>query len=111
MTLVLLSLIIAFVLTVWFETNALYEYAVLFNWVNKIQLLRDYDMYRDSDGNSNLQQYLADTHDFFLVRLVTCPTCFATWLGILSIPISGWAFFAVAFSGLFLYNCNRAIIR
>jgi len=72
MTLVLLSLTIAFVLTVWFETNALYEYAVLFNWVNKIQLLRDYDMYRDSDGNSNLQQYLADTHDFFLVRLVTC---------------------------------------
>ena len=67
------SLMIAFALVVWFETNAFVEYARLFGF--------KLEKYKKSEELGILfVDWLPIKRDSFLVRLITCPICLATWL-------------------------------
>ena len=77
----LVSLAIAFILIIWFETNAIVEYARLFG-----VSLEGYK--KSEEMGLSFVDWLSIKYDNFLVRLISCPVCLSTWLS-----IGGWYFF------------------
>jgi len=71
----LISLAITFILIIWFETNAVVEYARVFG-----ASLEGYK--KSEEMGLSLVDWLSIKYDNFLVRLITCPICLATWLSI-----------------------------
>ena len=78
-----LNLVVA--LYIWFDADAVVEWAKLF----RIKFLK----YREYDENKKkpLPMLAAQTYpeflaynynDYFLIRLITCPVCFTVWLNI-----------------------------
>jgi len=103
MTLVLSSLTIAMILTVWFKTDVVAEYAKILG-VSSIPVIKSFLEVRKEVPTLSFVDFLSEHYDSFFTRLVTCPICTSTWLGlasILFIPIS--QAIPSAFLGLFLY--------
>lgn len=77
----LAALFLAFVLFVWFDTDAVVEYAQLFDlgWIHPA--LENYLQVKKQGSPQSFLDYLAANHDCFTVRLITCPKCSSTWLG------------------------------
>jgi hypothetical protein len=92
-TILFTSSIIALILLVWFKTEAWLEYTRLFR-LNFLSFYKDFDMKQSEDASLTYHMYLRRYHNRFLVRLITCPICLATWLGILA--------GLVIFSGFFI---------
>lgn len=66
-------------LVVWFRTEATLEYAKLFR-LNKWFKLEDWELAK-TPGYS-YQDFLLEYHNNFFTRLVCCPICVSTWLGL-----------------------------
>jgi hypothetical protein len=78
---------IVFIMYVWFETTALYDYSKLLN----IKFL--YQGYDKAPLNLTYTQYLYIERNtiaknskllYFFIKLITCPICTCTWLSIFS---------------------------
>ena len=69
----LISLAITFILIAWFETNVVVEYARVFG-----ASLEGYK--KSEEMGLSFVDWLSIKYDNFLVRLITCPICLATWL-------------------------------
>ena len=74
--------LIALILLIWFRTDAWLEYTTLFK-LNMISHYKDYCLKYKEDVSLKYLHYLRRDHNCFFVRLITCPICFATWLGII----------------------------
>jgi len=104
-TVILASLVLAHILVVWFSTDAFVEYSTLFGWDERCKVKQYLETKEDNPWS--YPEFLAELYqEYFLVRLVTCPVCLATWL---AVPISfftGYLFVfpAVAFLGLLFYR-------
>jgi hypothetical protein len=73
---------ITFILLIWFRTNAWVEYTKLL----RLNFLSKYKEYEIATTNEPLLEYHTFLHRYyncFLTRLLTCPICFSTWLGII----------------------------
>jgi len=72
---------VALVLTVWFKTDALLEYAELLGCTD-LFYIDDYLELSKDNPNFSYHEFLIEYHNCFFVRLITCPICLATWAGI-----------------------------
>jgi hypothetical protein len=72
------SLVVSFMLIIWNETNAFAEYLKLFGF--------NLDDYKGQEEVGVLYvDYLASKYpNSFIVKLLACPICLATWLSIFS---------------------------
>jgi hypothetical protein len=75
--------LISVLLIIWFRTDAWLEYCRLFR-LNRISFYKDFDAKRYEDVSLTYRLYLRRDHDCFFVRLITCPICLTTWLGIIA---------------------------
>jgi hypothetical protein len=73
---------IALVLVIWFRTDAWLEYTKLLR-LNFLSDYKGYEVAKHEDAILTYINFLRQKHDCFLVRLITCPICFAVWWGLI----------------------------
>ena len=104
---VLNSLAIAFILIIWFETNAFVEYARMFG--------ARLEGYKKLEGTGMLfVDWLPIKYDNFLVRLITCPVCLATWLSIIGAYFfckNVYSFFIMFYVSLMAYFLFKTLMK
>lgn len=120
--LLLLPLFFAFVLTVWFDTDAFIEYSNLLKI--RIPVVKRYNQIIKTGISISFIDYLVQFENSFLTRLVTCPICLSAWFGIVSIlPVMIVSFLfsslfgifgllycaAIPYLTLFLYKLNKKL--
>lgn len=66
-----------------FKTEVWVEYCKLFR-LDYISKYKDYEFKKLNDISLDYIQYLRQYHDCFGIRLITCPICLGTWLGIIA---------------------------
>lgn len=79
---------------IWFETDALVEYAKLFGLKKAFRIDR-WESHRDMNPKIGYFDYLRMKHSSFAIRLLTCPPCLLVWIssllaifsGILAMPV------------------------
>ena len=105
--LITISLVIAFALVIWFKTDAIYEYGVLFNLNQKYQWLNDYHTLKKDNEITEpllLNKFISEQyHQYFIVRLLSCPICSAFWLSLVFVVFFGFEAFASGFLSLLWY--------
>lgn len=103
------SLMVSYALVVWFKTNAFVEYLSLFR-LSRLFHIEDYKAVVAGGYEGSYVEFLREYyHDYFIVRLVTCPICLGFWL---SLPL---AFISPQFVlmlplGLFFYALFNKLI-
>ncbi len=104
MNVVWVALVASFLLLVWLNTNAFVEYITLLRYRNLFKL-EEYEKLRDEGYPDNYISFLREYYkDYFWVRLLSCPICVSTWIGILySLCFGIYPGFAVAPLTLFFY--------
>lgn len=77
----LFALFLAFILIIWFETEAVAEYATLFDlyWIHPS--VESFLRIRNQGSPQTYIEHISQAYDCFFVRLITCPKCLSTWLG------------------------------
>lgn len=76
--------ILAFILVVWFETNAFAEYTDLFGVYKFVRHLKTYKTSREQGSPITYQEYIQLYHNNFFTRLITCEVCLTTWICIIA---------------------------
>lgn len=99
-------------LVVWFDTEALVEYAKLFRLEGLFDS-KDYEDGRLKGKWSDYPEFLRISSPSFLTRLISCPICAGFWLSIFLGVIAGkWHFFAFYFvSSLILYLLIKKLFQ
>lgn len=76
------SLIVTFILVVWFKSNAFCEYMEFLRLSNHF-LINDYFKERKKIVSSlHYTDYILLKKNCFFIRLITCPLCLGIWLNI-----------------------------
>jgi hypothetical protein len=92
---------------VWLKTNAFYEY---FFWL-PCKFLLKYEHFRQRE-NLSLVEYLNVSSSSFLVRLITCPSCFILWLSIICGGIVDYTLIPCVYALsllIFVFICDKKI--
>ena len=78
---------ISLTLLIWFKTSAFVEYMRLFrmDWLFHIKA------YLGMDTTLSYPEFLKEFYDSFITRLLSCPVCTGTWLGLLLSTVIGFA--------------------
>lgn len=96
--------LIALILLIWFRTDGVLEYCRVFK-LDAISFYKDFDVKYKEDVSLTYLHYLRMYHNCFFVRLITCPICLSTWIGILLGLLSPVIFIPVYIvGGLLLYT-------
>ena len=96
MDLLYCSLTICTFVLLWFETQAFIEYTDLLrrflpNWFTEFFFLTDYQRAMQDGTKIDYLDFVAGNFsDTFRGRLITCPLCTATWVGIMLIVAYGF---------------------
>lgn len=94
------SFLIAFILLLLYKTNVIVEYLELFG-----VKLKDFEAKRLMFGpDYTIFEYLVSKYPCFLTRLLACPICLSTWLGMGAFffyPV--YKYFMITFCGIFIY--------
>ena len=101
------SLAIAFILIIWFDTNAFVEYARIFG-----VKLKDYEKLEAT--GMLFVDWLPIKYDNFLARLITCPICLATWLAIIAAYFfckNVYSFFIMFYMSLMAYFLFKILMK
>ena len=104
-------LAVCFILIIWFETNAVYEYCRAFGLG---RFFKGYTGFVETTAPSTtLVEYLMIKRDCFFVRLISCPICLSVWMSVVVAIIysSGWVFFVNFYLSLILYFLFKALMR
>lgn len=70
---------IAFLMFVWFETDAFVEYSKLFG-LSRFFKIDDWEKYREINPRIGYLGYLRIKHSSFFVKLIGCRHCLCVWL-------------------------------
>ena len=70
---------IAFLMFVWFETDAFVEYSKLFR-LSRFFKIDDWEKYREINTRIDYLGYLRIKHCSFFVKLISCKHCLCVWL-------------------------------
>ena len=103
----------AFLLFIWFETNAITEYAKLLR-LDFLFYMKEYEESLELAPDLPYSLFIAVHKDTFVNRLLSCPFCLCTWMMIyfgfiffLAIGFKVFAFiFLDWFAALFLYKIS-----
>lgn len=73
---------VAFILIIWFNTDAIVEYVTL----SRLNLFKvnDYLIHKANDCSITYHAFLLSRYNNFLIRLITCPICLSMWLSFFS---------------------------
>ncbi len=103
------SLLVGYLLLLWFRTNAFVEYISVF----KLSHFFHVDTYHELVGNGYnasypdfLKEYFGDS---FFVRLVTCPICLGFWLALPGLLVSP-SYILTLPLGLFFYGLLNKLV-
>lgn len=81
MYIILTISVIALILLIWFKTNAWIEYTDIFNF----KINNEYKRYIDNVDPITFTTYIRTVYyERWIIRLITCPICLGTWLGIIA---------------------------
>lgn len=69
----------AFLLFVWFETNAAIEYSKIFK-LDRLFYIKEYEESLEVVPDLSYAYFLAAHEDNFTNRLLSCPYCVCTWI-------------------------------
>ena len=96
---------IAYILEVWFNTEAFIEYATVLDYTEFFKI-EDYLLLKDKGFNEGYLAFLKLHFDCLLVRIVTCPTCLSFWLSFFLCLGSFHLFYtlSIAFLALLFYR-------
>jgi len=104
-----ISLFVGYALLVWFRTNAFAEYITLFR-LSRFFHVSSYNELVSNGYEHGYVDFLKEYyHDYFLVRLVTCPICFGFWLSVPFLGISVSNIFIIPL-GLFFYSIFNKLL-
>lgn len=102
---------VALILLIAFRTDAWLEYCRLFK-LNSISWYKDFDEKYKEDVSLTYFIYLRRYHNCFLIRLVTCPICFAVWIGIhfgiITFTLESISIYIIG--GLFVYGVINKLL-
>ena len=94
---------ISLILTVWFRSDAWLEYTRIFK-LDFLSKYRTYDAALIKDPLLEYHDFLRKYYNCFFIRLITCPVCFATWLGLIFGYFTYISFFPIyTIMGLIIY--------
>lgn len=83
MNTVWVAFVASFALLVWLNTNALAEYMSLFKLSFAFKF-SEYEKLKSEGYPGSYLEFLTEYYkDYFIVRLVSCPICLSTWIGII----------------------------
>lgn len=103
------SLLVSYALVIWFKTNAFVEYLTLFK-LGRFFYIFDYNEIVQNGYGGTYTEFLREYyHDYFVVRLVTCPVCFGFWLGLPFLLLSP-TYLLVLPLGLFFYGLFNKLV-
>jgi hypothetical protein len=103
------SLLISYVLVVWFKTNAFVEYISLFK-LSKLFYVEDYNSLVTNGYEGSYVEFLREYyHDYFIARLVTCPICLGFWLSVSFLLLNPQNILILPL-GLFFYTLFNKLI-
>lgn len=107
-----ISLAIAFVLIIWFKTNAFCEYLEYFHFENQFFINHYYKQRAKASSPLHYTDFLLLKNNCFFIRLITCPICLGVWLNIIGGFACGFEYFFIKFYlSTFLYYAYCAIIK
>ncbi|MAH50823.1 hypothetical protein CMI37_33705 [Candidatus Pacearchaeota archaeon] len=75
------SFFVSFILLIWLQTEAFYEYCKLLGF-KKIFKIKDYEDFLELSEGVSYIEYLNIKYDSFFTRLISCPICLTVWLQI-----------------------------
>jgi hypothetical protein len=103
----------AFILLIWFKTEALYEYGSKIPIINKTLKLNKYIEFKRKYSDVKYPVFLSIEYNNFFTRLISCPVCLNTWLNMLSYPfISIYSIIFLNFFGsLILYYISVILMK
>lgn len=103
------SLLVSYVLVIWFKTNAFVEYLTLFK-LSKFFYIFDYNKIVEHGYAGTYTEFLREYyHDYFFVRLTTCPICFGFWLSLPFLFLSPSNILVLPL-GLFFYGLFNKLV-
>ena len=75
------SCLAALILLIWFETEALLEYAKVFR-LNKLFKINEYEkcLNENLEDDVSYPDFLASEYNNFFTRLISCPICLGFWV-------------------------------
>lgn len=79
---ILVITLIGLILTLWFRSNAWLEYTKLLG-CNFLSKYKEYEAEVSKYPLLEYHDFLKQNYNCFLIRLITCPVCLSTWLGLL----------------------------
>lgn len=118
MDLILAALTVAYILLVWFQSNALESYIKLFK-LDKILFVNYFygeKLSKDNGkeyGFANLREFIAIAYNGnFITKLILCPICLSIWLSIPYIFILGFKLWIpISFLSCLLYFYIANLIK
>ena len=108
------SFLNCFILNVWFNTNAFYEYCKYFRVGSICFWIVDYEKKKELAPSLTYNSYLNVTFsDSFFIKLITCPICLSFWINIICCMFnSNWSmFFVNCWLSLSLYYISTALSK
>lgn len=94
---ILASFFLAFVLLVWFQTNAFAEY------FSFLPIIKEYKKAQNAGVANSFINFIYINYNSFFVRLITCPYCLNFWLVSASLYFINWKFFGLTYILSMLY--------
>jgi hypothetical protein len=103
----------AFILLVWFKTDALYEYLTNIPVLNNLFKIDKYKEFRSKYPDVKYPIFLNIEYNSFFTRLISCPICLNTWLSIFTlIFIKTYSIiFLIFFGSLILYYITVILMK
>ena len=81
------ALIFSFLLLIWLRTNAFAEYLTLFRLSRFFHIAEFNELHTNGYGGTYVDFLYEYYKDSFFVRLIACPICLSTWIGVLGIVL------------------------
>lgn len=103
----------AFILLIWFKTDAFFEYVVNIPILNRLLKIDRYKEFKIKYSDVRYPIFLNIEYNSFFTRLISCPICLNTWLTILSlIFIKTYSvIFLIFFGSLILYYISVILMK
>jgi hypothetical protein len=108
-TLLGFSLLVGYLLLLWFRTNVFVEYVTLFRLTRFFHVGEYRELVDNGYSESYISFLLEYYKDLFIVRLVACPICLGFWLALPSAMLAP-EYLAVIPLGLFFYALFNKLI-
>ena len=104
-----LSILLGYVLFVWFRTNVFVEYVNLFR-LSRFFYVADFNKLTTDGYNGSYLDFLKEYYyEQFFVRLVSCPICLGFWLSLIVVVFSNCSVLLIPFTLCFYGFFNKLL--